>query len=71
MKNMKAKQIKKNKRIQFLVKTITYILACAGLVSAITGMANANGSIITSAIFILIGACCMAPFYILWEHGVV
>lgn len=71
MKNMKAKQIKKIKRIQFLVKTITYILACAGLVSAIIGMLSVDGSIITSAIFIMIGACCMAPFYILWEHGVV
>ena len=68
---MKAKQIKKIKRIQFLVKTITYILACTGLVSAVTGMLSVDGNIITSAIFILIGACCMAPFYILWEHGVV
>lgn len=68
---MKNKQIKRIKRNQCIVKTITYCLACVGFISAIIGMANSNGNVVTSAIFILIGAVCMAPFYILWENGVV
>lgn len=65
------KKLKRLKRNQFIFKAIAYIMACVGFVSIVIGMSVADENILTSAICIIVGAVCMAPFYILWEHGLV